>query len=392
MTPPAARLAATVVATVVAAHGAFAQAAPRHLVLVPEAAISTEEGPSAASDVADVVVGRDGTVYVVQKQSHAVLVFALDGRPVRTLGRDGHGPGEFIQAPGAAGWRGDTLVVSDPYGGRLVGFLADGRVAFTRDYAAIHQFLPRTLLADGRALGERMAFSRDIVEGRVTTLELLAAAGTAGPGRTLARLPLRHHTARMIIGSGPGRSQVFLAQPFSDADLFDVDPAGRWFVTVSCPAAAAGSPMAAFVLAWRSPDGALRRTTTVPYAPARLPASVVGDTLELYANLMANAFAREPRGRLATTLRDAVYAPASYPPVAAVVAGNDGSTWVRRGGAAAAATWMVFDARGRLAAYVTAPARATLLAVTATQAWGTVVNENDVQIVTRFSLRPMAGR
>jgi hypothetical protein len=391
MTPPAARLAATLLATAAATHGAFAQAAPRRLVLVPEAAITTEEGPSAASDVADVGVGRDGTVYVVQKQSHAVLVFAPDGRPIRTLGRDGRGPGEFVQAPGAAGWHGDTLVVSDPYAGRLVGFLADGRVAFTRDYSAIHHFLPRTLLADGRAFGERMTYSRDIVEGRATTLELLAAAGTAGPGRTLARLPLRHHTARMIIGSGPGRSEIYWAQPFSDADLFDVDPAGRWFVAVSRPAAAAGSRMAAFVLAWRSPDGVLRRTTTVPYAPARLPLSVVDDTLAVYTNLMGNAFTVE-RGRLTGILRDAVYAPASYPPVTAVMAANDGSTWVRRGGGGAAATWMVFDARGRLAAYVTAPANATLLAATATQAWGTVVNEHDVQIVTRFSLRPAAAR
>jgi len=391
MTPSAARLAATVLATAVATHGAFAQA-PRRLVLVQEAAISTEEGPSAVSDVADVAVGRDGTVCVVQKQSHAVLVFAPDGRPVRTLGRDGHGPGEFIQAPGAAGWRGDTLVVSDPYGGRLVGFLAGGRPAFTRDFSAIHHFLPRTLLADGRAFGERMAYSRDIVEGRVTTLELLAAGGTAGPAQPFARLPLRHHTARMIIGSGRGQSQVFWAQPFADGDLFDVDPAGRWVVSVSRPAAE-GARMAAFSLAWRSPDGVVRRTATVPYAPARLTASALRDTLEVYTNLFADgAFAGEPRGGLAALLQGAVYAPASYPPVTAVVSGNDGSTWVRRAGAGETATWMVFDARGRLDAYVSAPVKATLLAVTATQAWGTVVNANDVQIVTRFSLRPAAGR
>src|SRR5215213_2239356 len=131
MPPSAVRLAATLIATAVAARGAFAQAAPRRLVLVPEAAISTEDGPAAVSDVADIAVGRDGSVYVLERQAHAVRVFAPDGRPVRTLGRAGGGPGEFPQAPDAAGWRGDTLVVSDPGALRLVGFLANGREAFT---------------------------------------------------------------------------------------------------------------------------------------------------------------------------------------------------------------------------------------------------------------------
>jgi len=341
--------------------------------------------------VADVAVGRDGTVYVVQSRGHAVLALSTGGRAPRTLGRAGRGPGEFVQGPDVAGWRGDTLVVADSYGRRIVGFLPDGRSTFTRTFTGVDPFLPRALLADGRTLGERMAYSRDIVEGRKTTLDLLTRESPAGPARTMARLPLRHHTGRVIVGSGPGRSEVYFAQPYADADLYDADPPGRWIVTVAGPAVT-GSERAVFTLSWRSPGGMVRRTTTVAYVPARLQAAAVRETRTRYTDMLAKAFTGEPRGRMAALVRDALFVPAYYPPVTAVVSGNDGSTWVRRGGPGATATWMVFDAQGRQVAYVAAPASVTLHAATATHAWGVTLNTDEVPIVTRYALRPPAGR
>jgi hypothetical protein len=278
------------------------------------------------------------------------------------------------------------------YGGhRLVGFLANGRPAFTRGYEGIEKFLPRALLADGRALGERLTYSRDIVEGRETVQELLTAGSPTGPARPLARLPLRHHTVRVIVGSGPGRSEVYFPQPYADADLFDADPLGRWVVSVAGPAVT-GAGRAVFTLSWRSPDGVVRRTATVAYVPARLHAATVRETRAFYTDMLAKSFTGAPRGQMAALVRDAIFVPGYYPPVTALVSGNDGSTWVRRGGPGDRATWMVFDAQGRHVAWVTAPASVVLHAATATHAWGVTLNADDVPIVTRYALRPPAGR
>ena len=382
---------AAVVALALSAPGAHAQAAPRRLVLVPEAAITAGDGPAAAVDVADVAIGRDETVYVAQERGHVVLALFADGRPPRTLGRAGRGPGEFAQGPRAVGWRGDTLVAADSYGRRLVGFLGDGRPAFTRAYEGIEKFLPRALLADGRTLGERLTYSRDIVAGRETAQELLTAGSPAGPARTMARLPLRHRDAQVIVGSGRGRSEVYFTQPYADADLFDVDPMGRWVVSVAGPAVT-GSQRAVFTLSWRSPDGVVRRTATVAYVPARLHAAAARETRTFYTDMLAKSFTGEPRGRMEALVRDAICVPNYYPPATAVVSGNDGTTWVRRGGPGDTVTWMVFDARGTHVAWVTAPTSVTLHAATATHAWGVTMNGDDVPIVTRYALRPRPGR
>lgn len=382
------RIVGLLVAAALHAGTGFAQAAPRRLVLVPEAAVTTEDGPAAVSAVADIAVGRDGSVYVLERQARSVLVLFADGRPPRTVGRAGDGPGEFPQPPEKAAWRGDTVVVADPHGRRLVGFRADGSHAFTRGYEAIEGFLPWMLLADGRTIGERQSFSEDVAMGRRTTLDLDAAASTAGPARAFARLPLRHSIARVTIGSGRGQNRAFFEQPYADGDLFDGDPLGRWVVSVSRPAAAPGARRAAFVLAWRGSDGRVLRATTVPYAPARIAAAKVRETRAFYTDLLAGMYPTHPRGRLAEKVREAIFIPESYPAVTALMAGNDGSTWIRRGGPGEAATWMVFDARGRQAAYVTAPPGVVLHAATATHAWGTTLSPDDVPIVTRFRLRP----
>lgn len=240
-----------------------------------------------------------------------------------------------------AGWRGDTLVVTDPYAFRIAGFLRDGRSAFTRSFA-IEGFLPRALMADGLTLGYQIPLSKAIVEGQQTTTDLLVTANPRGAARVVARLPLRHHTARVIIGSGENRNDAYFPQPFGDPDLYDVDPLGRWFVSVSRPIATgtAGS----FSLTWRRPNGSILRTVRVPYQAVRLPANVVRDTTGYYSDLFQRAFSDVPRARLEGLVREAVFVPRFLPSVTVVTAGLDGTTWVKRGGIGTTATWMVFDA------------------------------------------------
>ena len=362
-----------------------AQRPPQRRVLVRDGVFGAREGASALSSVADVTVGRDGSLYVADGQAHAVRGFSADGRRVSTLGREGRGPGEF-QSPASLGWRGDTLVASDPFASRLVGFLPGGRHAFTRTFTALDGFLPRMILADGRTLGARILLSKDVAEGRQTTTDRLIAESPAGPARVIARLPLRHHMAHVRVGSGDNASEAFFAQPFGDWDLHGVDPRGRWIVSVSRPAAE--SARSRFAVTWRSPSGATLRTSTVPYAPAPLARGAVRDTIAAYAKEFARVFPGLSETRLAGMIRATVFVPRNLPPVASLVAGLDGSTWVRRAGAGPTATWMVFDERGRHVAYVTAPAEARLRAADRNTAWAVEKDADDVPYVVRYRVQP----
>jgi hypothetical protein len=76
------------------------------------ATLASEVRPAAA--VTAVLPAPDGgTIYIAQPRDRQVRVHsAVDGAPIRTIGRDGAGPGEF-RGVSRLSWRGDTLVVAD---------------------------------------------------------------------------------------------------------------------------------------------------------------------------------------------------------------------------------------------------------------------------------------
>jgi len=77
-----------------------------------------------------VLTDKDGNLYVLDAQQTEILVFAPDGRLLRTLGRRGQGPGEFENAqritflPG-----GDAIGVAQTFPGKFVGINLDGTPA-----------------------------------------------------------------------------------------------------------------------------------------------------------------------------------------------------------------------------------------------------------------------
>lgn len=59
-----------------------------------------DSGEAVFGRVADLALDQGGRVYVLDLTPPAIRVFASDGSYIRTLGRDGHGPGEFAVATG----------------------------------------------------------------------------------------------------------------------------------------------------------------------------------------------------------------------------------------------------------------------------------------------------
>lgn len=88
-------------------------------------------GPADLFYPTDVAVGPDGpggaALYVADAYNHRVQVFSPDGRHVRTIGREGSGPGEFRIPEGLDIAADGAVLVADAENGRVAVFGADGR-------------------------------------------------------------------------------------------------------------------------------------------------------------------------------------------------------------------------------------------------------------------------
>jgi hypothetical protein len=89
------------------------------------------DGPDVFSSIADLEVGEDGRIYVLDRQVNELRIFDATGAHQRTVGRAGNGPGEFERANGLQWLPGDSLLVIDGDGGRYSVFDADGTFART---------------------------------------------------------------------------------------------------------------------------------------------------------------------------------------------------------------------------------------------------------------------
>ncbi len=92
--------------------------------LRPVATIGSEVGHEAFGRVRSVLLDDDGGVFVGDELEHHIKVFDPLGQYVRTIGREGAGPGEFTRVWSLA-WVGDTLAVLDPDAARI-GLLTPG--------------------------------------------------------------------------------------------------------------------------------------------------------------------------------------------------------------------------------------------------------------------------
>jgi hypothetical protein len=72
--------------------------------LVPEISIGVIEGADEYmfGDVADIALARDGSIYVYDRQVPAIRKYDANGKFVRTIGRKGRGPGEYLNGGGLA--------------------------------------------------------------------------------------------------------------------------------------------------------------------------------------------------------------------------------------------------------------------------------------------------
>ncbi|MBK5099212.1 MAG: hypothetical protein JJE01_15645 [Gemmatimonadetes bacterium] len=87
-----------------------------------------EQGPEAFYTVRESTVGVDsaGRIYVLDADGHRLLVFAGDGSHLRTLGREGEGPGEIAWPIGLTVKPDGTALIDDIGRGTVHGFDTEG--------------------------------------------------------------------------------------------------------------------------------------------------------------------------------------------------------------------------------------------------------------------------
>lgn len=365
----------------------------------PDVRIGSIEGETVLGRVLGVAIGPDQGVYVLDGQEAAVRVFDETGRPLRTVGRKGGGPGEFA-TPRRMGFLGDTLWVWDAGQSRVTLFEADGRPLTTLP-------VPR---AEGLRAGEGQRFGVLASGGRAVIgtgplspllastdrLPLMVMDRDGGSATdTIAALDQDHATAVFITLAGggtwrpsgetpglPPQDQIasieVAAQAFSDASIWDLAPSGEAVVLVDRNAAEAAADHA-FGLTRVRLSGDTVFSVRKPYTPIPIPAVITDSIVARYTRSFNEA-----------VVRDVIFLPPFYPPVDAVVVARDGRTWLGREAAVGATVqrWEVFDEDGQPLAALDLPAGLTVHDAADDTVWGVVTDELDVPYVVRIPIRP----
>lgn len=183
-------------------------------------------GPRVLGDVADVVLGPTGRIYVAESFSHEIRAFDEDGRFLWRAGEEGGGPEEFRMISGMAWHPAGEIWIRDPANGRItvLGTTGEFTGSFPRRRGKVVS-LPWTGQMDssGRLYEEeagREAGGRSVVRYRKGTGDELVPDERF----SLPEVDVDHFTRRS--GEIVERSPV----PYSPRIVWAADPSGDvWF-------------------------------------------------------------------------------------------------------------------------------------------------------------------
>ena len=166
-----------------------------------------------------------GNLYVADRGAHTIRVFDSAGRELRTIGREGSGPGEFSDLYSLA-WSGDTLVAYDPGNSRVELVSTDGRHVASWAGSRITGGDVRLFQAGARFF---MPAWRPAASGREIE-RLLVTTGPADDGvRDTLLFPADVETAdpTVVVCHVPDGRITFFDTPFTSRLITAVSPAGE---------------------------------------------------------------------------------------------------------------------------------------------------------------------
>ncbi len=189
--------------------------------------------------IRSVLLGRNGSLYLVDRSYRTLRVFDSAGRFERQLGREGSGPGEY-RDPYSIAWLGDQLALLDPGNSRLGRYDSSG--AWTGSW-------PVQRIGGGQAI--RLYRTPPTVWAYATRPAepspegVLVQYSASGPSDTLPLLPRAEGVTRGRLCERPDKGITFFAPAFGSTLLVIPTPAG------TLAAARTGAYRIAFLTAGR---------------------------------------------------------------------------------------------------------------------------------------------
>lgn len=359
------------------------QAAAQEWTATPRVRAGAMDGPGSLGSVFKVKMGRRGEILVAQPTVPTISVFDSTGRFLRDVGRAGGGPGEF-GVLGALGWTGDTLWVMDVSQNRL--HLFDRGLAFARTITPFitdpppetMRILPGPLLADGSILAiPMMAEPADS-----HPLILLHEDGSRR--RSLPPLAYRGHTI-LVRGSGGPIGNV--TNPWSDSPLWTPAADGSSIIIVKRPVAThEDEGRLRIIRLGLDGDTLLNREFVYPPRPLR-KAEVDSTYRQIAERLARNPRLGSTAAQVEGDVRASIPAPRYYPPVTELIAGDDGTIWLRREAPAQGhEEWQVFSEQGEVLGRIRLPEELQVHGADLERVWGVTRNELDVSFVEVYGI------
>jgi hypothetical protein len=195
--------------------------------LVHERDVRPGEGmPGELLDPQDLALADDGTLYVVEQSPAIVNVYGPDGAWLRSIGREGDGPGEF--RVGFIGLAGDMLVLQDPRNSRAITFrTGDGSVVATRRTTCCY-WSPIGVDTEGNVVARAMA-PPDTTRGPGQAFMRFAAADTVVDSVYVLERKPDGETPYWRVGEGEN-IRMMISVPLQPQSTYQLHPNGQ-FVT-----------------------------------------------------------------------------------------------------------------------------------------------------------------
>jgi hypothetical protein len=318
------------------------------------------------------IVSLNDQVYVLSNDEHTIRVFDQSGRLVRSIGREGSGPGEF-RMPRLLGHVGDSLWTWDISLSRISVFHASGTLVRT-------VLVPRrgdAILLRGGGIGVFTARTYGSVVGQPDSLLFQVIAGPDTSRRFAAVATYRTLRARV------GGQTVVGQQPFDDDPLVAKALNGSGFAFVERRSASRNS-LSHFIVTRIGPGGDTIFRRRITYPPLRLTAAEIDSAL----SALVRPFPREAQQSYKQSFREALYVPAYLPPVSAALIGADETVWLRREQPAGRdhETWLVLRKDGVPIMNVAVDRGFLPLDVNGNVLWGIVLDADGTSRAVRLRL------
>jgi hypothetical protein len=221
--------------------------------LVEEVSIGVADGSEEymLGEIADIALGRDGSIYVLDRQVPAIRHYDAQGKFSRNIGRRGQGPGEFRSMSGIAIARDGHLLLWDTGNWRINVYSPTGDILpqITTPSGSSGNSMAtysRALMVDtaGRLITRKVVFSRDMMHSTLwlrftpdgalidtiaappSPYEVAKVSATSGRFSTSNEVPF---APRRFVAMSPLGSMI---AGFSNRYAFEIHQQGRPVVSV----------------------------------------------------------------------------------------------------------------------------------------------------------------